>query len=833
MNAKNLPLKFAFVALLVAVCLYSLYAQGLQYGIDLQGGHSLIFEIRKTSQAEIDARKADLAAVEAKLKSAKTDKEKATLQQQVDNLKAEIDKLSETVGSENLAEKMIEILKERIDPQGLANLEWRPVGTDRIEVRMPAARAETRQRQEVYDTAMRKLAESNVSRAQRRNYLYGSADQRKQILSELKDPNQSQALEQLGTAFDTERAAEKALRAAQARRCQAVAKAQAAYDTARAEYRTKQLEEADASIRIPHLEGILRNYRSPAEQEGLSDTEKADLKAQFEKDLTDLEKEHPGRKALIEDVVAAYKSWAAVRHRLSDPTDLERRIARAGVLEFRIVAGDQGEPLTRDQRQQYVDLLEQEGPGEARRRGMPFAWFPIRGTDRKSYGGMVTAEYAGKWYLLLSNQKGYKMTRDTAEGGWSLDSARRGADDMGRPAIDFTFDEAGAKKFYALTSANMGKAMAILLDDEVFSAPRINSAISNRGQITGKFTNEEVDENVKLLQAGSLPARLNPTPVAVRSFGPTLGKENRDAGIRAAYMGMICVAAFMLIYYLLAGMIADVALVLNIILVLGAMSLLSAVFTLPGIAGVILTIGIAVDANVLIFERLREEQAKGQTVRMALKNAYERGVQRDLRRQHHHVADLSYPRLGRHDRGPRLRHHAGPGRSVQPVHRPDRHAVDLPGPAGRGLAEELAQDAHAHRHAEDQLDEQEGVLLGPVGRVHRAGHRGHNRPGLQHPGHRVLVRHAGDAPVQDRRAARTGQATAQRRTRPADVHEGSQVRPELQPSGGRPGGNAPGQPEGRPLPQRVRQEQGRQGRQGRARGVRPEQAMDRACGHQP
>jgi SecD/SecF fusion protein len=323
-------------------------------------------------------------------------------------------------------------------------------------------------------------------------------------------------------------------------------------------------------------------------------------------------------------VVKAYQEWSAVRHSLSDPGDLERRIARAGVLEFRIVAGDVGEPISREQREEYVDLLKNEGPDEARRRGLPLAWFPIRSSDRKSYGGMVVAEYAGKWYMLLSNQDGYKMTRESGTGGGTMTGARRGGDQMCRPAIDFSFDEKGAKQFYALTSSNQGKCMSILLDDEVFSAPRIQSAISSNGQITGSFSGKEIDENIKLLQAGSLPARLNPTPVAVSSFGPTLGKENRDQGVRAAYLGLICVAAFMLIYYLLGGFIANVAMMLNLILVLGAMSLLSAVFTLPGIAGVILTIGMAVDSNVLIFERLREEQAKGLGVRLALKNAYER-----------------------------------------------------------------------------------------------------------------------------------------------------------------------------------------------------------------
>jgi len=624
MNAKNLPLKFTFVALLVAICLYALYAEGLQYGIDLQGGHSLIFEIL-TPKAELVALKANLARQTELLAKAATDEQKQAIQGKIKGIEGDIAHHKESLGGEqNLAEQMIEILKDRIDPKGLASLEWRPVGSDRIEVRMPAARAETRQRQDVYDRAIRELDESNVTRAERRSYLDSTSEQRQKILARFTVP-QKKALVEAGEAYDKLAAADKALKASQAAGDeQAITSAQAALDTAMATSREKELAEAGTAIRIAHVEGILKNFRTTKEEEGLGEQEKKDLRAQFDKDVEALKAAHPGRVKLIDNVVEAYKAWSAVRHSLSDPGDLERRIARAGVLDFRIVAGDLGEPISREQRGEYVELLKNEGPDEARRRGLPLAWFPIRSSDRKSYRGMIIGEYAGRAYMLLSNQEGGKMTRETGVGGWKLTNPRRGADQMGRAAIDFSFDEKGAKKFYDLTSSNQGKNMAILLDDEVFSAPTIQSAISSNGQITGSFSGKEIDENIKLLQAGSLPARLNPTPVAVSSFGPTLGKENRDAGIRAAFLGMICVAAFMLIYYLLGGFIANVALMLNIILVLGAMSLLSAVFTLPGIAGVILTIGMAVDANVLIFERLREEQAKGQAIRLALKNAYER-----------------------------------------------------------------------------------------------------------------------------------------------------------------------------------------------------------------
>jgi len=186
-------------------------------------------------------------------------------------------------------------------------------------------------------------------------------------------------------------------------------------------------------------------------------------------------------------------------------------------------------------------------------------------------------------------------------------------------------NDAGANLLHALTSGNMGEHMAILLDNEVYSAPVIQAAISSSGIITmGTFDSEEVNNLIKILRAGSLPAKLVETPVAESSFGPTFGKANRDMGFRAGIIGLIAVAGFMCLYYRGAGIIAILALVLNVVLVLGAMSLWGAVFTLPGIAGIILTVGIAVDSNVLIFERLREEQARGTAVRRAMANAYQR-----------------------------------------------------------------------------------------------------------------------------------------------------------------------------------------------------------------
>ena len=145
------------------------------------------------------------------------------------------------------------------------------------------------------------------------------------------------------------------------------------------------------------------------------------------------------------------------------------------------------------------------------------------------------------------------------------------------------------------------------------SAPNIQSRIYTHGQITGGgsgFKQTEVEDMVSKLNAGSLPARLIEQPVSVKTIGPSIGADNLQKGLKSGIVGLVCVVLFMLVYYTIGGSIADIALLLNILFLLAIMAGISATFTLPGIAGVILTIGMAVDANVLIFERIREEQKK-------------------------------------------------------------------------------------------------------------------------------------------------------------------------------------------------------------------------------
>ncbi|MBI5344444.1 MAG: protein translocase subunit SecD [Deltaproteobacteria bacterium] len=218
----------------------------------------------------------------------------------------------------------------------------------------------------------------------------------------------------------------------------------------------------------------------------------------------------------------------------------------------------------------------------------------------------------------------YLVRREVPLSGDSLSDARVAFDSQyNEPYVSLTFDSSGARIFERITTENVGKRLAIVLDGNVHSAPQIKEAISGgKAQVSGGFTNEQAADLALVLRAGALPA-----PVAVVqnvTVGPTLGQDSIRAGVKAAVLGAALVLVFMAVYYRAAGLIADFAVLLNIVMLLGAMAWLSATLTLPGIAGIILTIGMGVDSNVLIFERIKEEQRSGRTPRSAVNAGYDR-----------------------------------------------------------------------------------------------------------------------------------------------------------------------------------------------------------------
>ncbi|MBI5418432.1 protein translocase subunit SecD [Candidatus Poribacteria bacterium] len=191
------------------------------------------------------------------------------------------------------------------------------------------------------------------------------------------------------------------------------------------------------------------------------------------------------------------------------------------------------------------------------------------------------------------------------------------------PYVELEFNEEGAKKFAELTGSNVGKKLAIVLDGVIHSAPNIRERIpSGKAQISGSFTMEDAKDLAIVLRAGALPA---PVVVAENHMvGPSLGKDSINSGIMACLIGLAFVVVFMVAYYNASGFVAISALILNIIILLGAMAVFRATLTLPGIAGIILTIGMSVDANILIFERIREELRVGKTIYTSIDNGYDR-----------------------------------------------------------------------------------------------------------------------------------------------------------------------------------------------------------------
>lgn len=240
---------------------------------------------------------------------------------------------------------------------------------------------------------------------------------------------------------------------------------------------------------------------------------------------------------------------------------------------------------------------------------------PVEGYELK----YMDTERGGREPLLLQNDA--VLTGDTIVNAKTEFSSRG----FGEPYVSLTLNSKGAEIFANVTAANIGKRLAIVLDGKVVSAPVIREAIpSGQAQISGSFSVTEANDLSVVLRAGALPA-----PVIVeeeRTVGPLLGADSIRSGIKATLIGGILVFVFMIFYYRLAGMVANFALILNILLILACLAIFKGTLTLPGIAGLILTIGMSVDANVLIYERIREELKLGKTLRAAIASGYHRAL---------------------------------------------------------------------------------------------------------------------------------------------------------------------------------------------------------------
>ncbi|MFI4848589.1 MAG: protein translocase subunit SecD [Gimesia chilikensis] len=314
----------------------------------------------------------------------------------------------------------------------------------------------------------------------------------------------------------------------------------------------------------------------------------------------------------------------------ADTEDVQRiksLITRLGSLEFDIVAN------RRDHPREVRLAMEAKGKDVRDNEGRVIAsWREVSSDEPFSTDDqMVVRPYTrkdgtqGQEVLVI-----IEPNEDRRITGKYLVRARQSTDQNGAPAVAFTFNARGGTLFSQLTSKNrpskdgFHRHLAVLLDGKVHSAPRLIDTIGSEGQITGNFTQKEITDLLNVLNAGALEVPLKPEPVSEFSISPLLGVDVQQKGKQAIIIAAVAVIVFMLIYYRFSGLVANICLTLNLLLVMGAMSFINATFTLPGLAGLVLTIGMAVDANVLIFERIREEKNRGSSLRMAINNGFSR-----------------------------------------------------------------------------------------------------------------------------------------------------------------------------------------------------------------
>jgi SecD/SecF fusion protein len=329
-----------------------------------------------------------------------------------------------------------------------------------------------------------------------------------------------------------------------------------------------------------------------------------------------------------------------------DESEIERykeKITSAGTLEFRILAN------RRDPRHASVIEAAEKWPGEKYLYMRDVDGNPVRDETGalKILGWWVPASadsdvtrFATDEIPQRPRQLGEKTITEVlvvndmynVTGGYLVRSSP-GIDEQGRPDVNFMFNAKGGQLFGGLTGENLPdeghnlqRQLGIILDGYMFSAPSIRSQIRNHGQISGDFTDQQVRDLVDVLNAGMLPTTLNKEPISQMATGPTLGEDTIRRGGIAIATSMVLVLAFMLAYYRFAGLVACLAMLANLLLILAVMIFVKAAFTLPGIAGLVLTVGMAVDANVLIFERIREELDRQATLRMAIRNGFSRAT---------------------------------------------------------------------------------------------------------------------------------------------------------------------------------------------------------------
>lgn len=513
-----------------------------------------------------------------------------------------------------LAQKVADSLKKRVDPEGVRNLVWRPQGATRLEIQMPmtAGTQESREARKQFAAAQAGLEDTNIRVAEvKATLLMPQGPQRDARLQQLAMGNAARVdiFGRLDKALQRLRDAEKANNPQE--------KVDARDDIAAIE---KELDETNLPVSrlqadLDLMQSSIDKFQRTQDKTKLAEKFK-ERDAKIAQYLAKADN-FPARRQAIKDFVAAYDAYAKSKGSLDDAEDLKRLLRGSGVLEFHIVVTDQQVIAG------MADRLRSDGPTP--KPGDTMRWYEIDRPDQ--FRGHHIETYGDRKWILAYTTPDESMVHREGARQWGLSRAYPETDrQTGEQVVGFEFDDQGAVLFGDLSGRHIGKPLGIVLDDKMISAPNLRSQIHKNGQISGNYSKQELDYLIRTLNAGSLPARLEDEPISERIVSPTLGKDNLRAGFMSCMVGLVVVAVFLIGYYYFGGSVAMIAVILNMVIIVGVLAMFGATFTLPGLAGLVLTLGSAVDANVLIFERLREEQFRGLSVRMAIRNAYDRAA---------------------------------------------------------------------------------------------------------------------------------------------------------------------------------------------------------------
>ncbi|MCA9296715.1 MAG: protein translocase subunit SecD, partial [Phycisphaerales bacterium] len=590
---QNIGIKIALIVFIIGLCLWSMFPlkERIRLGKDLRGGVSLIYTV-------------DIAA-------------------NADN-------------PQEILAQTITVLKERINPTGVLDISMEPIGRNRIEIVMPLPNDEVKALQEDYKVALEALLEkAAIPEAQ----LIGSLENGTAVAQwgGAEGTARYEIIAQLQTSHDEIESARLALKNLDATPdADAAVVRQAQFRLARA------LDDYDRRLDLAKRQSLPESRLTRAL--GLSNDPQ---KVVNELDQPVIDPE-TGRQALgpspreialdgiradfayiadeLDDLIVKYNDYQAKRTGFDDPEDLMRLLRGAGVLEFHIA-------VTPSNLSGGLDVaamresLQSVGPDNTE--STVARWFPINNVEQWvdqpgdlkliqdnpeaffARRALFATEYDGIPFVLLYTTDDKEMTHAPGKKKWSVTSTFPTVDQLGRPAAGFRLDQSGGGLMAKLTGAHVGEPMAIVLDGEIYTAPNLNSMISDSGIIQGSFSKAQLDYLTRVLTSGTLEARLSQDPIAMNTLGPSIGADNLNRGMWSFVIAVIAVCVFMLMYYFFAGLVANIALLANGIMIFGFMAMISGTFTLPGLAGIVLTIGMAVDANVLIYERIREEIMEG------------------------------------------------------------------------------------------------------------------------------------------------------------------------------------------------------------------------------